>query len=313
MSEMAQKSCHFARTGESHQLNGNTLPKTMKFASVQSARFSTPGGAFSAHWPEYLMEAAELGIFMVSACFFTVLLFHPSSPAVATIPSEFWRRLLTGVAMGATAIALVYSPLGARSGAHFNPSVTLTFLRMGRIAGWDAFFYICAQMVSSVLGVAVAGLILGPRLRHPAVNYAVTVPGMNGLVSAGIAEFVIAFILMTVVLNVSSRQELARFTGIAAGLLVATFISLEAPLSGMSMNPARTFGSAFNAHLWTGIGMYLIVPPLAMLSAAELFLAVRQRAGCAKLNHAEGVRCIFCEYQDWKANRFKAQSLATAS
>src|SRR5438874_12584272 len=114
----------------------------MQLPASQTARFATPGGAFAAHWPEYLMEAAELGIFMVSACFFTVLLFHPSSPAVATIPSEFVRRLLTGVAMGATAIALVYSPLGARSGAHFNPSVTLTFLRPGRIQGWDAFVYI---------------------------------------------------------------------------------------------------------------------------------------------------------------------------
>ena len=107
-------------------------------AQTQSARFTTLGGALAAHWPEYLMEASELGIFMVSACLFTVLLFHPSSLAVTAIPNEFVRRTLTGLAMGATAIALIYSPLGARSGAHFNPSVTLTFFRMGRIAGWDA-------------------------------------------------------------------------------------------------------------------------------------------------------------------------------
>src|SRR3954468_13457894 len=117
----------------------------MQLPASQTARFTTPGGALAAHWPEYLMEAAELGLFMVSACLFTVLLFHPASAAVALVSSESLRRMLTGLAMGATAIAIVYSPLGARSGAHFNPSVTLTFLRMGRIAGWDAFFYICAQ------------------------------------------------------------------------------------------------------------------------------------------------------------------------
>jgi aquaporin Z len=279
----------------------------------QTARFATPGGALAAHWPEYLMEAAELGIFMVSACLFTVLLFHPSSPAISAIPNEFLRRLLTGLAMGATAIALIYSPLGARSGAHFNPSVTLTFLRMGRIAGWDAFFYICAQFIGSVVGVALSSLLLGTRLAHPATNFAVTVPGMSGLKTAARAEFLIAFILMTVVLNVASRDKIARFTGIAAGMLVATFIAFEAPFSGMSMNPARTFGSAFNAHVWTGIWIYFVVPPLAMLSAAELFLTLRERTGCAKLNHAEGVRCIFCEYQDWKTNRYKLQALATAS
>jgi aquaporin Z len=279
----------------------------------QAARFTTAIGALAAHWPEYLMEAAELGIFMVSACLFTVLLFHPSSPAISAIPNEFSRRLLTGLAMGATAIALVYSPLGARSGAHFNPSVTLAFLRMGRIASWDAFFYICAQFIGSVAGVALASLLLGTRLAHRATNFAVTVPGMPGLRAAAVAEFVIAFILMTVVLSVSTRDKISRFTGIAAGVLVATFITFEAPFSGMSMNPARTFGSAFNAHVWTGIWIYLVVPPIAMLSAAELFLILRERAGCAKLNHAEGVRCIFCEYQNWKSNRFKVQSLATAS
>ena len=62
------------------------------------------------HLPEYLMEAAELGIFMISACSFGVILFHPSSFAVATIPSEFFRRLLMGLAMGATAAGIVFSP-----------------------------------------------------------------------------------------------------------------------------------------------------------------------------------------------------------
>ena len=259
------------------------------------------------------MEAAELGIFMVSACLFTVLLFHPASPVVAAIPSEFLRRLLTGVAMGATAIAIVYSPLGARSGAHFNPAVTLAFLRMGRIAPWDAVFYIGAQMIGSAAGVALSALLVGVALAHPVVKYAVTIPGMSGVVAAAAAEFVIAFILMTVVLNVSSRAKIARFTGIAAGMMVATFITLEAPFSGMSMNPARTFGSALSAHVWTGVWIYFLVPPLAMMSASELFLVLRERSGCAKLNHAEGVRCIFCEYQDWKSKKLDVQSLATAS
>lgn len=66
-----------------------------------------------AHWPEYLCEAALLGGFMVSACVFAIVLFHPLSPAARAIESPLLTRALMGVAMGLTAIALIYSPLGS--------------------------------------------------------------------------------------------------------------------------------------------------------------------------------------------------------
>ena len=96
--------------------------------------------ALKAHWPEYVMEALELGIFMISACAFSVLLFHPASPISHRINNDLLTRALMGVAMGATAIAIIFSPLGKRSGAHFNPAVTLTYLRLGKVAPWDAAF-----------------------------------------------------------------------------------------------------------------------------------------------------------------------------
>ena len=55
--------------------------------------------------------------------------------------------------MGSTAIALVFSPLGKRSGAHFNPAVTLTFWRLGKVKNWDAMFYIIAQFIGAIAGV----------------------------------------------------------------------------------------------------------------------------------------------------------------
>jgi aquaporin Z len=66
--------------------------------------------ALTRHWPEYVIEAAGLGLFMVSACLFTVLLYHPASPAAQALPDPLVRRVLTGLAMGLTAIGLIYSP-----------------------------------------------------------------------------------------------------------------------------------------------------------------------------------------------------------
>src|SRR5262245_52377580 len=111
--------------------------------------------ALKQHWPEYLMEATELGIFMISACAFTVLLFHPASPVTNVVPDGILRRMLMGIAMGSTAIAIIFSPLGKRSGAHFNPSVTLTYFRLGKITPWDTAFYIVAQFAGGIAGVAI--------------------------------------------------------------------------------------------------------------------------------------------------------------
>ncbi len=251
--------------------------------------------ALKSHWPEYLMEAAELGIFMMSACFFGVSLEHPGSPVHQAVGDPFLRRVLMGLAMGLTSISIVYSPLGKRSGAHFNPSVTLTFWRLGKIKPWDAAFYILSQFIGGVSGVLISSRILKTALRAPTVNYVATLPGSFGLGAAFLAEAGISFLLMTVVLHVSNKRKLARYTGLFAGGLVVTYISLEAPISGMSMNPARTFGSAFSAQAWNALWVYFTAPPLGMLLAAETYLRLKGigHVLCAKLHHHNNERCIF--------------------
>ena len=115
------------------------------------------------HWPEYLMEAGLLGAFMVSACVFGALYEFPQSPVHQAIMSRMLRRLLMGMSMGLTAIAIIYSPWGNQSGAHINPSVTFTFFRLGKIKAWDALFYITAQFTGAVLGVLLVARFLGQR------------------------------------------------------------------------------------------------------------------------------------------------------
>jgi aquaporin Z len=245
------------------------------------------------HWPEYVIEGALLGLFMVSACLFATLLYHPASPATQALPDPLLRRGLMGLAMGLTAIALIYSAWGQQSGAHFNPAVTLTFFRLGRVARWDAAFYIGAQFVGGVLGVGLAAAVTRGLVADESVNFAVTVPGMWGAGAAFAAEGVISAGLMLVVLTVSNAPRLSRFTGLFTGALVATYIVLEAPVSGMSMNPARTFASALPANVWTGLWVYLIAPTLGMLLAAEVHLRARRPVRCAKLHHDNARRCIF--------------------
>jgi aquaporin Z len=80
-------------------------------------------------------------------------------------------------------------------------------------------------------------------------------------------------------------------------MLVVTFITVESPLSGMSMNPARTVGSAVWAHDWTALWIYLAAPLLGMLGAAEVHVRRGGRLVCAKLHHQNSRRCIHCEYR----------------
>ncbi|MBI3246100.1 MAG: aquaporin [Deltaproteobacteria bacterium] len=247
------------------------------------------------------MEGIELGLFMISACLFVALLEYPPSPVHQALPDATIRRVLIGLAMGATAVAIIYSPLGQRSGAHFNPAVTLTFWRLGKIVSWDALGYTVFQFIGGTVGVVLSALVLGMIIAAPTVNYAVTVPGPDGLMVAFVAEATISFVQMSLVLHLANTQRFAKYTGYFAGLMVAMYISLEAPYSGMSMNPARTFASAFPAQLWTAWWIYFTAPPLGMLLAAELYLHQRglHKVFCAKLHHHNDRRCIFrCNYEE---------------
>ncbi len=247
------------------------------------------------------MEAGELALYMFFACAFATLLQHPASPVRHVLVSAVFRRALMGLAMGATVIAIVMTQWGKQSGGHFNPAMTFTFYRLGKVEFWDALFYATGQFLGAIGGVAIATYVLRGAPCHDAVRYAVTVPGVYGSAIAFVAELTISFILMTTILFVSNRETPARYAPYFVGALYATYITFETPLSGMSMNPARTFGSAFHASYWHALWIYFIAPTLGMLAAAEVFLRARGGVApyCAKLHHANNKRCIFlhCGYQ----------------
>lgn len=252
--------------------------------------------ALRQHWPEYLIEAACLGLFMISAGAFTALLEHPDSPVRQAIANDFLRLTLNGLAMGLTAIGIIYSPWGARSGAHMNPAVTWTFFRLGKVKPWDALFYPVFQTLGGVAGVLLVKLGLGNIFTAAPVHYVVTEPGRAGVPTAFVAEAAISCGLMLMVLFMTSSEKRARFTGLCGGALVFLFITFEAPLSGMSINPARTVASAWPSGVWTAGWIYFVAPVGGMLLAVEIYRALRKGAqvACAKWNHDPRQRCIFC-------------------
>lgn len=241
------------------------------------------------------MEALGLGLFMIAAAGFASLLQHPDSPIRQAIADDLTRRALMGAAMGLTAIALIYSPFGTRSGAHINPATTLAFLRLRRVHPVDALAYVAAQFAGGLAGIRLAAGLLHRWIAAPSVNYVATLPGSAGAAVAFVSELAIAATLMTIVLHVSGHARLARYTGVVVGVVVALFITVEDPLSGMSMNPARSFGPAMLAGRPDTLWIYFLAPPLGMLLAAELFarhVGVHV-AHCARLHHPHHDACVF--------------------
>ena len=239
-----------------------------------------------------LLDGALLGVFMLSAGLFGALLEAANSPVHEAIDAPLLRRALMGLAMGGTAVLLIRSPLGQRSGAHMNPATTFTFWRLGRVPAAVAVSYVLAQFAGGALGILLAAWLV-PAVATPEVHYVVTRPGAFGLTAAFAAEVAMTFVLMSVVLRVSQSRRWNRHTASFAGGLVALYITFEAPISGMSMNPARTFASAFAARDFTAFWLYLAAPLLGMSLAAELFVRRGRRTHCAKLHHANETACPF--------------------
>ena len=241
------------------------------------------------------MEGSELGLYLCVACLIATLLQHPASIVRQFVSGSLPRRAIMGLVMGATAIAIVMSPWGKRSGGHLNPAITVTFYRLRKLDFWDACFYIAAQFLGAIIGVAVARYVLRGALGDDSVHYAVTVPGVYGTTAAFAAEWTISFFLMITILFTTNYKRLAPYAAYANGALLAVYYTFEAPLSGMSTNPARTFGSALHASYWHALWVYPVAPSIGMILGGEVFLRCRKGAYpfCAKLHHTNNYRCIF--------------------
>ena len=228
--------------------------------------------AFRRNWPHYLAEAAGLAFFMFGASIVTVQCRYPEAWLHKTMAPPFAHQVGLGVLMGFVVAAIVYSPWGKKSGAHINPAVTLTLWRLGKIQTPDAIFYLVFQFIGGALAIQLMGLVLGESFRHISINHVATVPGAEGPLGAFIAEWIISFVLMMVLLWAINSKKREKLAGFFVAILIAFYLIAEEPYSGMSLNPARSFASALAAREWKDLWIYFVAPITAMLAAAQLFL-----------------------------------------
>jgi aquaporin Z len=136
------------------------------------------------------------------------------------------------------------------------------------------------------------------------VHYVVTVPGEYGSAIAFVAEFLLSAVLMGIVLFATNHRSLVRFNPLLVALITVFYYGLCWSISGFSVNPARSFSSAFFAWIWQGIWIYFAAPSLGMLAAAVIYLRSMGPTSvyCAKLFHDLSSICPFpCRFEELMA------------
>jgi aquaporin Z len=246
----------------------------------------------------YACELAGTALMLFFGVTAVALMWGTGSP-VPPMTNLTLRRLVTGLLFAGGATAVVYSPLGQKSGAHINPAITLAFWHLGKIGTPDALAYIAAQFAGAIIGVAAAAWAWGDLVQS--VQYAVTTPGEGWRwIGAFLAEAISTFLLAFTIFICINKPKIAARTGVIAGALVALLVTIEAPISGTSLNPARSFAPALFVPVFRDQWIYFAAPVLGAILAAVI---VRDRWGastvCAKLYHTPKYPCPFetCGYR----------------
>lgn len=184
--------------------------------------------------------------------------------------------LLIGLAFGVAVMVMIYV-FGHISGTHINPAVSIALWATGRFPAKDLVAYIVAQLIGAVLASITIVIIVGQRAVDAGLGG--TSPGVGvSYWQAIVSEGVMTFFLVLAVWGAAVDTRAPKgFAGLAIGLVVAADIWVSGPITGASMNPARTFGPLMGETLWGGVTtwakfpIYLIGPIVGGLLAAFLY------------------------------------------
>ena len=219
---------------------------------------------------------------------FVILMFGEGSPIPNVLPSEGWRRLITGFLFGTTGALIALSPIGKRSGAHINPIVTLAFRLMGKLDLRTSLLYVGAQLAGGILG-SLPLLAWGAMGRS--VTFGATLPGEGYSVGAVLfGEVVTTFTMVTLLCVFLGFRRSRPFTPALFPILYAVMVYAESPLSGTSTNPARSLGPAVISGHWDGWWIYWVGPMIGSVAACLACSALAKRITVAKLYHFDSDR-----------------------
>jgi aquaporin Z len=222
------------------------------------------------HAPEYVAEFIGTGCLVFFGLSAVVFDFGQGLPMAQWIPNHSLRLLVTGLCFAGTGSLVALSPLGRLSGGHINPSVSLAFWLHGKMHFRDFLGYVFAQMLGGLVGAAMLAGVW-KKYAHSVQN-GMTAPGVGWplwqvfgweVLLTGAMVFLIFFFV--------SSKRLMRWTPLMNWIVVATMVWLEAPISGTSLNPARSFGPALVTGIWKDQWIYAVAPPLGAIIGLILF------------------------------------------
>lgn len=248
------------------------------------------------HWPEYGSELLGTAFLVFIALSAVTLNFGSGSPLAIVLPNSSTRRLITGLILAGSGPLVAISPLGKLSGAHINPAVSLAFWLQGKMHQHDLVGYIASQFLGAVLGAGLVVLIW--RERAASVHNGVTAPGVGYPIwSVFLIEMGFTCLLVLAIFLFVSSHRLMRWTPLMTWMLVALIYWQAAPISGASLNPARSFGPALVSWFWYDQWLYYLASPIGALLAVVLFRSLSlvgiNDVLTAKMFHAPRYRCIF--------------------
>ncbi|MBW4540163.1 MAG: aquaporin [Myxacorys chilensis ATA2-1-KO14] len=247
------------------------------------------------HWAEYTAELVGTTVNIFVGLSAVVFDFGQGLPMEQLIPNHSIRLLITGLIYSGSGSLFAVSPLGKLSGAHINPSVTLAFWVHGKMHRQDAIGYVIAQFLGSTFGATLLVLVWGKYAGS--VYNGMTLPGAGyALWFVFLAEVLMTFLLVISIFLFVSNRRLMCWTPLITWLLVAAMVWLGAPISGTSLNSARSIGPALVTGLWRDQWLYCIAPPLGALLAVAVFrrLSMGKRDILSgKLFHVPHYRSIF--------------------
>jgi len=247
------------------------------------------------HWPEYGAELLGTAFLLFAGVSAVIFDFDKSFPLAHLLPNKSVRQLITGLLFAGSGSLVAISPLGKLSGGHINPAVTLAFWAQGKVHHFDLGGYILGQLLGAITGTLLVVLVWGGHAAS--AGNGTTIPGAGyPLWIVFLSEMSLTFLLVLSIFLFVSSHRLMRWTPLMVWLLVGVMVWLEAPISGTSLNPARSFGPALVSWLWHDHWLYWVAPPLGALLAVGAFrlLMVGERdVLTGKLFHVPHYRSVF--------------------